>query len=71
MREKRMSRYLVDVRLCKHKNIVGGDYSVFRAYEARNLNILRLNSRVKWQKLMSVCDTEPLIEYIFCQFRAI
>ena len=68
---KRMNRYLLDVGLCKHKKIVGGDYSVFRAYEARNLNILRLNSRVKWQKLMSVCDSEPLIEYIFRQFQAI
>ena len=52
---KRMNRYLLDVGLCKHKKIVGGDYSVFRAYEARNLNILGLNSRVKWEKLTSVC----------------
>ena len=37
------------------KKIVGVDYSVFRAYEARNLNILGLNSRVKWEKLTSVC----------------
>ena len=68
---QRMSRYLVDVGLCKHKKIVGGDYSVFRAYEARNLNILGLNSRVKWEKLASVCDSEPLIEYIFRQFQVI
>ena len=33
-----------------------GDYSVFRAYEARNLNKFGLNSRVKWEKLTSVCD---------------
>ena len=38
------------------KEIVVGDYSVFRAYEARNLNILGLNSQVKWEKLTSVCD---------------
>ena len=38
------------------KKIVVGDYSVFRAYEARNLNILGLNSQVKWEKLTSVCD---------------
>ena len=68
---KRMNRYLLDVGLCKHKKIVGGDYSVFPAYEARNLNILGLNSRVKWEKLTSVCDSEPLIEYIFRQFQAI
>ena len=59
---KRMNRYLLDVGLCKHKKIVGGDYSVFRAYEAPKLNILGLNSRVKWEKLTSVCDREPLIE---------
>ena len=53
---KRMNRYLLDVGLCKHKKIVGGDYSVFRAYEARNLDILGWNSRVKWEKLTSVCD---------------
>ena len=53
---KRMNRYQLDVGLCKHKKIVGGDYSVFLAYEARNLNILGLNSRVKWEKLTSVCD---------------
>ena len=61
---KRMNRYLLDVGLCKHKKIVGGDYSVFRAYEARNLNILGLNSGLKWEKLTSVCDREPLIEHI-------
>ena len=38
------------------KKIVGGDYLVFLAYEARNLNILGLNSRVEWEKLTSVCD---------------
>ena len=65
---KRMNRYLLDVDLCKHKKIVGGDYSVFPAYEAPSLNILRLNSRVKWEKLTSVCGSEPLIEYIFRQF---
>ena len=69
--QKRMNRYLLDVGLCKHKKIVGGDYSVFRAYEARNLNILGLNSRVKWEKLASVCDSEPLIEYISRQFQVI
>ena len=53
---KRMNRYQLDVGLCKHKKIVGGDYSVFLAYEARNLNILGLNSRVEWEKLTSVCD---------------
>ena len=53
--QKRMNRYLLDVGFCKHKTFVG-DYSVFRAYEARNLNILGLNSRVKWEKLTSVCD---------------
>ena len=68
---KRMNRYLLDVGLCKHKKIVGGDYSVFRAYEARNLNILGLNSRVKWEKLESVCDSAPLIENIFRQFQVI
>ena len=62
---KRMNRYLLDVGLCKHKKIVGRDHSVFRAYEAPNLNILGLNSRVKLEKLTSVCDREPLIEYIF------
>ena len=51
---KRMNRYLLDVGLCKHKRIVGGEYLVFRAYEAGNLNVLRLNSRVKWEKLTSV-----------------
>ena len=51
---KRMNRYLLDVGLCKHKKIVGGEYLVFRAYEAGNLNVLRLNSRVKWEKLTSV-----------------
>ena len=51
-----MNRYQFDVGLCKHKKIVGGDYSVFLAYEARNLNILGLNSRVEWEKLTSVCD---------------
>ena len=30
---------------------MGGDYSVFRACEARNLNILGLNTRVKWEKI--------------------
>ena len=35
--DKRMNGYLLDVGLCKQKKIVGGDYSVFRAYEARNL----------------------------------
>ena len=54
--QKRMNRYQLDVGLCKHKKIVGGDYSVFLAYEARNLNILGLNSRVEWEKLTSVCD---------------
>lgn len=39
---------------------MGGDYSVFLAYEARNLNILGLNSRVEWEKLTSVCDHSPL-----------
>ena len=53
---KRMNRYQLDVGLCKHKKIVGGDYSVFLAYEARNLNILGLNSRVEWEKLTSVYD---------------
>ena len=53
---KRMNRYQLDVGLCKHKKIVGGDYSVFLAYEARNLNILGLNSRVEWEKLTSVSD---------------
>ena len=53
---KRMNRYQLDVGLCKHKKIVGGHYSVFLAYEARNLNILGLNSRVEWEKLTSVCD---------------
>ena len=53
---KRMNRYQFDVGLCKHKKIVGGDYSVFLAYDARNLNKLGLNSRVKWEKLTSVCD---------------
>ena len=43
---KRMNRYLLDGGLCKHQKIVGLDYSVFRAYETRNLNILGLNSRV-------------------------
>ena len=62
---KRMNRYLLDVGLCKHKKIVGGDHSVFRAYEAPNLNILGLNSRFKLEKLASVGDREPLIEYIF------
>ena len=62
---KRMNRYLLDVGLCKHKKIVGRDHSVFRAYEASNLNILGLNSRVKRERLTSVCDREPLIEYIF------
>ena len=51
-----MNRYQLDVGLCKHNKIVGGDYSVFLAYEARNLNILGLNSRVEWEKLTSVCD---------------
>ena len=51
-----MNRYQLDVGLCKHKKIVGGDYSVFLAYEARNLNIIGLNSRVEWEKLTSVCD---------------
>ena len=68
---KRMNSYLLDVDLCKHKKIVGGDYSVFRAYKAPNLNILGLNSRVKWEKLTSVCDREPLIECIFRQFQVI
>ena len=68
---KRMNRYLLDVGLCKHKKIVRGDYSVFRAYEAWNLNILGLNSRVKREKLASVCDSEPLIEYISRQFQVI
>ena len=53
--QKRMNRYLLDVRLCKDKKIVGGVYSVFRAYEAQNLDILRYNSRVKQEKLTSVC----------------
>ena len=35
---------------------MGGDYSVFLAYEVRNLNILGLNNRVEWEKLTSVCD---------------
>ena len=48
------SQYFVGLR--KHKKIVGRDYSVFLAYEARNLNILGLNSRVEWEKLTSVCD---------------
>ena len=43
---KRMNRYLLDGGLCKHQKLVGLDYSVFRAYETRNLNILGLNSRV-------------------------
>ena len=56
---KRMNRYQLDVGLCKHKKIVGGDYSVFLAYEARNLNILGLNSRVEWEKLtrLTIDDT--------------
>ena len=41
---KRMNRYQFDVGLCKHKKIVEGDYSVFLAYEARNLNILGVES---------------------------
>ena len=52
---KRMNRYLLDVRLCKHKKIVGGVYSIFRAYEAQNLDILGYNSRVKREILTSVC----------------
>ena len=51
-----MNRYQSDVGLCKHNKIVGGDYLVFLAYEARNLNIIGLNSRVEWEKLTSVCD---------------
>ena len=35
---------------------MGGDYSVFLAYEVRNLNILGLNNRVEWEKLTSACD---------------
>ena len=54
--QKRMNRYLLDVGFCKHEKFVGGDYSVFRAYEARKLNILELNSRFKWEKLTNVCD---------------
>ena len=50
-----MNRYLLDVRLCKHKTIVGGVYSVFRAYEAQNLDILGYNSRIKREKFTSVC----------------
>ena len=63
---KRMNRYQLDVGLCKHKKIVGGDYSVFLAYEARNLNILGLNSRVEWEKLTNVCDYfhSPLFFYL-------
>ena len=53
---KMMNRYLLDVGLCKHKKNVGEDYSVFRSYEARNLNTLGLNSRVKWENLASVCN---------------
>ena len=45
--DKRMNRYLLDVGLRKHKKTEGGDYSVFRAYEARNLKILGLYSRVE------------------------
>ena len=41
--------------LCKHKKIMGGDYSVFLAYEARNLNILGLNSRVEWERFIYHC----------------
>ena len=52
---KRMNRYLLDVGLCKHKKIVGVNL----------FYILGLNSRVKLEKLTSVCDREPLIEYIF------
>ena len=32
---KRMNRYQLDVGLCKHKKIVGGDSSVFLAYKAK------------------------------------
>ena len=53
--QKRMNRYLLDVRLRKQKKIVGGVYSVFRAYEAQNLDILRYSSRIKREKLTSVC----------------
>ena len=49
---KRAARRECDVLLIK----LGGDYSVFLVYEARNLNILGLNSRVEWEKLTSVCD---------------
>ena len=51
-----MNRYQLNVGLCKHNKIVGGDYSVFLAYDARNLNIIGSNSRVEWEKLTSVCD---------------
>ena len=50
-----MNRYLLDVHSCKPKKIVGGVYSVFRAYEAQNLDILGYNSRVKRENLTSVC----------------
>ena len=66
---KRMNRYQFDVGLCKHKKIVGGDYSVFLAYEARNLNILGLNSRVEWKKLTSVCDYFHSPLFFFNSFR--
>ena len=61
---KRMNRYQLDVGLCKQKKIVGEDYSVFLAYEAQNLNILGLNSRVEWEKLTNVCDFPLAIVFL-------
>ena len=68
---KRMNRYLLDVGLCKRKKLWEEIIQFFAAYEGPNLKILGLNSRVKWEKLTSVCDREPLIECIFRQFQAI
>ena len=51
-----MNKYLLGVGSYKQKKIVGGDYSVFRAHEARNLNTLGLNRLLKWEKVTNVCD---------------
>ena len=60
-----MNRYLLDVRLCKHKKIVGGVCSVFRAYEAQNLDIPGYNSRIKREKFTSVCGYFRSLAIVF------
>ena len=64
-----MNRYQLDVGLCKHKKIVGADYSVFLAYEARNLDILRIEQSSRMGEIDERVRLFPLAIVFLNSFR--